>query len=263
MKTTILRAAALATAALVSCAPYRQTPLDGDASARVLRTGPSQSMVYVAATSAGPIVIDLGWTGAKEALRSALAELGADSTEVAAVFVTHAHRDHIEAWPVVASAPFYLGAPERDFLFGEFHYRAWVPRAAAAIKPPDLPPTGAIEVHEFTRDTAIVVGADTVHAFLVTGHTPGSAAYVFRNVLFAGDALTRSRREGFRAARARYSEDPRQAEESLRSLLDRVASLRVRYVCTAHANCTEFGSEFVRDVLGAPTAAEDSTQLRK
>jgi hydroxyacylglutathione hydrolase len=259
-----LCAAALGTAILAGCIPYRQVPFEGDATSRVLRTGPSQSMVYVAATSAGPIVIDLGWTGAQKALRTALGELGADSAQVAAVFVTHAHRDHIEAWPLVANAPFYLGAPERDFLFGEFHYRAWVPRTADAVKPPDLPHSGALDVHEFTRDTVIVVGADTVRAFLVTGHTPGSAAYVFRNILFAGDAVMHSRRAGFRPARARYSEDPQQAERSLRSLLDRVAPLGIRYVCTAHAECTAFSSEFVSDVLGAgaPTNLPGRPPLR-
>jgi glyoxylase-like metal-dependent hydrolase (beta-lactamase superfamily II) len=207
-------------------------------------------MIYVARTSAGPIVIDLGWTGARDSLRSALAELGTDSSEVAGVFLTHAHRDHIEAWPVVASAPFYMGAPESDFLTGDFHYRGWVPRTADAIKPPALPHSGTLEIHEFTRDTMIVIGNDTIHAFLVTGHTAGSAAYVFRNVLFAGDAVTRTRRDGFRPARSRYSDDPRQAEQSLRSLVDRVSSLRVQYVCNAHARCIEFGSSFVDDVMG-------------
>jgi glyoxylase-like metal-dependent hydrolase (beta-lactamase superfamily II) len=151
-----------------------------------------------------------------------------------------------------------MGAPESDFLTGDFHYRGWVPRTADAIKPPSLPHSGVLEIHEFTRDTMIVIGADTIHAFLVTGHTAGSAAYVFRHILFAGDALTRTRRDGFRPARSRYSDDPRQAAESLRSLLDRVAPLGVRYVCNAHARCSEFGSAFVHDVMEYESSAGGS-----
>jgi hydroxyacylglutathione hydrolase len=252
MKRAFSLAAVLVTAGLISCVPRapRPVPFDGFGATRVLRTGPSQSMIYVANTSAGPIVIDLGWTGAKDSLRAALAEIGSDSSKVAGVFLTHAHRDHIEAWPVVVGAPFYLGAPESDFLTGDLHYRGWVPRTADAIKPPSLPRAGVLKIHEFTRDTAVVIGTDTIRAFLVSGHTPGSTAYVFRNILFAGDALTRTRREGFRSARARYSDDPKEAEQSLHSLVERIAPLGVRYICNAHARCTEFSSTFVNDVLG-------------
>lgn len=40
----------------------------------------------------------------------------------------------------------------------------------------------------FSKDTVFVFGRDTLHAFLVAGHTAGSTAYLFRGVLFVGDA---------------------------------------------------------------------------
>jgi hydroxyacylglutathione hydrolase len=231
-----------------SCSPRRLT-LEDTPDTRVLRTGPSRSMIYIAQTSAGPIIIDLGWTGAKEALRAALKELGTDSANVAGVFITHAHRDHIAGWPVVAKAPFYMAAPERDFLFGDFQYHAWIPRTAEELRPSELPASGTLQVREFTHDTSFVVGRDTVYAFMVTGHTPGSAAYLFRGVLFAGDALSHTTLAGFRMPKARFTENPREAAANLRNLFERVGTRDVKYVCTAHAECSAYNDEFMQDLF--------------
>jgi glyoxylase-like metal-dependent hydrolase (beta-lactamase superfamily II) len=212
-----------------------------------MRTGPSQSMIYMARTSGGVIVIDLGWTRATHALRSGLKRLGADSTQVSSVFLTHAHPDHIEGWPVVAGATFYLGAPESDFLLGQLRYRAWVPRVGQSLVSSHLPRDGKIRIHEFMRDTTIAVGNDTVRAFVVPGHTAGSTAYLFRGVLFVGDAMTHTLLQGFRPALATFSDDKDLAARSLKSLFDRVGPYGVQYVCTAHAQCGRFTPEFVKD----------------
>jgi glyoxylase-like metal-dependent hydrolase (beta-lactamase superfamily II) len=207
-------------------------------------------MIYLARTTDGVAVFDLGWSGAREAMRSALEELGADSSAVRAVFITHAHRDHIEGWPLVAGAHFYLAVPESDFLFGALEYRALIPRTADALWPPHLPDNGRLQVTEFMADTVIVVGADTVRAFPVPGHTAGSAAYLFRGILFVGDAITRSVFTGFAPARSRYSEDKALAVRSLRGLFERIEPFDVRYVCTAHMRCSAFTADFVKDVIG-------------
>jgi hydroxyacylglutathione hydrolase len=240
---------ALVAAALVPLSCARHVPIEIPESSVVMRTGPSQSMIYLARTSAGVIVIDLGWTRAQGALRSGLRRLRADSTEVTSVFLTHAHPDHIEGWPVVAGATFYLGAPERDFLLGHLHYRAWIPRVGQSLVSAQLPRDGTLRIHEFLRDTVVAVGNDTVRAFVVPGHTAGSTAYLFRGVLFAGDAMTHTMLQGFRPALATFSDDKELAARSLKSLFDRVRPYGVQYVCTAHAQCGRFTPEFVKDAL--------------
>jgi glyoxylase-like metal-dependent hydrolase (beta-lactamase superfamily II) len=52
--------------------------------------------VYAVTGSDGPVLIDSGWAipGAKDLLRDALAELGADFADVKRFLVTHMHRDH-------------------------------------------------------------------------------------------------------------------------------------------------------------------------
>src|SRR5687768_5604165 len=159
-------AAIIALLLIPACVP-RPFPVQRD-DVRVLRTGPSQSMIYVARTTAGLVVIDLGWVDAQDSLRAALRSFPGDT--VAAVFLTHSHRDHIVGWPVVARAPFWVAAPERDFLIGAFAFRAWIPRMAETLDPQPLPGE-RVTVKEFMNDTTFVFGADTVRAFVVAGHT--------------------------------------------------------------------------------------------
>src|SRR5687768_10961347 len=67
-------------------------------------TGPWASMIYAARTDSGVIVIDLGWTGSEDVLPGLVRQLGAAPADVRFVFLTHAHRDHIAAWPLVRQA---------------------------------------------------------------------------------------------------------------------------------------------------------------
>jgi glyoxylase-like metal-dependent hydrolase (beta-lactamase superfamily II) len=211
--------------------------------------GPGDSMFSAFRTDDGVILIDLGWWGAQNRLRAELERIGARPSDVVAVFLTHAHRDHIAGWPLVRSATFHLAMAEEPYFFGEREYEGWIPRAADRIVEPLHPPRGEVAVTMFETDTSFVVGRDTIHAFLVPGHTPGSTAYLVRGILFAGDALAHTQL-GFRPALPGFSDDVAQAAVSLRSLFQRVQPYGVRFVCTAHAKCAPFDEAFIRDALG-------------
>jgi glyoxylase-like metal-dependent hydrolase (beta-lactamase superfamily II) len=198
---------------------------------------------------AGILLIDLGWWGAERALDGGLKELGATREDVVAVLLTHSHRDHIGAWRSVRHAPFYLAGPEVDLLFGRKQHGGWIPRWAARIKKRNLPSPDEIEVRAFDSDTVLVFGSDSVHTFLLPGHTAGSAAYLFRGTLFAGDAIAWTRLSGFRVARGGYSDDVEQARRSLESLRDRIAPYRVEWICSAHLKCREVTEELWIDLL--------------
>jgi glyoxylase-like metal-dependent hydrolase (beta-lactamase superfamily II) len=238
-------AASLAASLAVGCVA---SPIDGVGVASAT-AGPGDSMFSAFQTDGGVILIDLGWWGAQHRLRGELEGVGAGPEDVIAVFLTHAHRDHIAAWPLVRHATFHLAAAEAPYFFGEREYEGWIPRAADRIAEPSLPVRGEVAVTTFDSDTSFVVGRDTVRAFLVPGHTAGSTAYLVRGVLFAGDALAHTQL-GFRPALPGFSDDVDQAAESLRSLFQRVRPFEPRFVCTAHAKCARFDDAFVRDVLG-------------
>jgi len=237
-------------AAATGCAPARpvratRAALEVPGLAAVETTnGRNASMVYAVRTSAGVVVVDLGWSGARGALTRALARLDATPADVAGVLLTHSHRDHVGAWPLVAHAPFYLGADEVPRLFGERPHGGWIPHAADWLRAPRLPARGTVRVVAIARDTALVFGRDTVRAFLMPGHTAGSMAYLARGVLFVGDAASATLvGDRLRPARRGYSDDPAAARRSLARLRVAVAPYEVRLVCTAHARCAAATSE--------------------
>lgn len=242
--------AVLLPATLAACALHLPPRLsDPPRSLVVTSGGPNHSMTYLARVESGVIVIDLGWWGAEDAVREGLVRLGTTPEDVVAVFLTHSHRDHIGAWRLVRRSPFHLTAAEAPLLVGHQPHGGWIPRWASRIVLPDLPDPGELEVRAFSSDTAFAFGGDTLRAYLVPGHTDGSAAYLFRGQLFAGDAVARTLVSGFRPARAGYSDDVDRARRQLASLRDRISEERVRWLCSAHAKCARVSDALWRDLL--------------
>jgi glyoxylase-like metal-dependent hydrolase (beta-lactamase superfamily II) len=196
-----------------------------------------RSMIYLARTDSGVIVIDLGWVDAPARVRAGLRQLGAEPEEVTDVFLTHSHRDHIRGWRAVRGARFHLGIGDVATFLGRASLADRPSRLAAAVFPHAYPVRDSLDVRPFGRDTVYVLGRDTLRAFLVPGHTAGSAAYLFRGVLFVGDALAYHYLRGFGYTRRALTRDMKQNRASVASLRERVAPYRVEVVCTAHAKC--------------------------
>jgi hydroxyacylglutathione hydrolase len=218
------------------------------ASTVALTSGANTSMIYLARTTDGVVAIDLGWWGHEGALSTALRDLGATHADIRHVLLTHSHRDHIGAWRSVRHARFHLADAELSRLFGDTAHRALIPRVADRIDRPELPRAGELNVTTFTRDTTFTIGRDTVRAYLVTGHTAGTTVYLFRGVLFLGDAVTYSRFGGFAPAKRGFSDNRKAAIENLQDLWDRLPANAIRYACTAHARCAPYNRAFLDDV---------------
>jgi len=252
VNTTAGQTVLLATAVLLpiwGCG-HDLTPLgEPPGSATVLTGGSWASMIYLARTDAGIVAIDLGGDGDGTAIRNGLRALGASPDDVVAVFLTHSHRDHIAAWPVVQGARFHMASPEVPRFQGESRHGGILAGAADRLLPPSLPLPGALGITAFDRDTTFVFGADTLFAFHVPGHTPGSSAYLFRGVLFVGDAVTWTPPVGFHGARRVFSDDVRLNRASVVQLWDRVAGLPVRWLCTAHGRCADWTEDLRRRAL--------------
>ncbi len=242
-------AAALLLAALAACTLNLRQVQDPPRSAAVATAYPWNSMVYLARTDSGVVVIDLGWYGADRSLRRGLRRVGASPEEVVGVFLTHSHRDHIAGWRTVSHAPFHVSAAEVPLLEGGAHHPDLPSRTGERLAGNPAPWHGEVEVRAFTTDTAFAFGRDTVRAFPVPGHTAGSAAYLFRGVLFVGDAVAYSYLSGFRPAFGIFTDDPERSRASLASLWERVRPHAPLWVCTAHAKCARADSAFARKVI--------------
>jgi glyoxylase-like metal-dependent hydrolase (beta-lactamase superfamily II) len=210
---------------------------------------PWESMVYVARTGDGVMVVDLGWYGSAGALRKALRHIDATPEDVRDVFLTHSHRDHIAAWRSVSQARFHVMDTEAPLLDGESNHRDVASRVGQAILGNPAPWPGEVDVEPFSRDTAFVLGADTLRAFELSGHTAGSAAYLFRGVLFVGDALFHTTLSGWKPSRRIFTSNAELNRASLASLRERIRPYRVRWVCTAHAKCAAATEEFLDMVM--------------
>jgi hydroxyacylglutathione hydrolase len=198
----------------------------------------TRSMIDLARTDSGVVLIDLGWVDAAPTLRVALRRIGATPEEVTAVFLTHSHRDHIRAWRAVRGAAFHLAVADVPTFVGGAQHADLSSRVAARIFPNAYPTAAdSLDLRPFSRDTFFALGGDTLRAFTVPGHTAGSAAYLFRGVLFVGDALSWSYLGGFRLAKRSFTRDWEENRASVASLWERVAAYRVDWVCTAHAKC--------------------------
>jgi glyoxylase-like metal-dependent hydrolase (beta-lactamase superfamily II) len=206
-------------------------------------------MIYLARTDSGVIAIDLGWSGYETMLPKALRELAVEPRDVRFVFLTHAHRDHIAAWPLVRQAEFFLGASEIPRLTSDSGYSGWATRMSDEINDYPRPTAGELLLVPIVTDTTIALGRDTVFAFSIPGHTPGSMAYLFRGILFGGDAINWRPGSGFSGARPEFSDSIDQSRESLRALWRRLPLERTRIMCSAHGKCAVADSALRQRVL--------------
>ncbi|MGH7482083.1 MAG: MBL fold metallo-hydrolase [Longimicrobiales bacterium] len=223
--------------ALVGCAPNLREATGASGALAVNTGGPWSSTIYLGMTEGGAVAFDLGVDGDGSALREGLERIGADTGELAAVFLTHSHRDHMAAWRSARGAPFHVAASEVPALTGVADHRGLVPRFVESIDPFDRPSPGTLELRLFWSDTAFVIGADTIHAYPLPGHTAGSAAYLFRDVLFVGDAVGYTPLIGFHGAKGIYSDDAERSDHALAGLPARLRGRDVLWVCTAHGKC--------------------------
>ena len=234
---------------LLGCTKDLQLIQDPPNAVAATTTGPWASMIYLARTDSGVIAIDLGWTGYEDVLPRLARQLGAEPTDVRFVFLTHAHRDHIAAWPLVRQARFAIATAEVPELTGSVGYKGWATKMTDDLNDYPRPKDGDVALLTFANDTSFALGRDTLFAFPIPGHTPGSTAYLFRGVLFGGDAINWRPGSGFQGARPEFSDSVDQSRESLRALWQRLAPDRVRIMCSAHGKCAVADSSLRERVL--------------
>jgi glyoxylase-like metal-dependent hydrolase (beta-lactamase superfamily II) len=151
---------------------------------------------------AGPgkvVLIDAGNDKSGRALLAALGKRGLSPASVAAIFLTHGHPDHTAGCTLFPDAPVYALQAEVSLI-----------GAAAKL------------THTLKDGEVTSVGDLRVETFAVPGHTPGSAVYFARGVLFFGDSASATK-DGQVAPPPRiFTKDPPQNVASLKALATRL-----------------------------------------
>ncbi len=153
--------------------------------------GPSAA--YVIETSEGLVLVDSGLESDAHLLKEQMAALGLDWRRVRAIFLTHAHGDHVggaEHLRAATGAKVHAGQGDAGVL------RAGEPREAffgAFYMPNDTPHPTTVDV-ELKGGESFAFGDVQLRVLATPGHTPGSTCYLMERgrlrALFAGDVIT-------------------------------------------------------------------------
>jgi glyoxylase-like metal-dependent hydrolase (beta-lactamase superfamily II) len=173
--------------------------------------------VSVAILDVGPekvALIDAGNDKEAKAIFAALAERKLSGSSVVAIFLTHGHRDHTAGCRAFAQAQVYA-MREEVALIG----------SAADV------------AHPLKDGDISEVGDLRVEAFATPGHTPGSAVYLARGVLFFGDSAGGAKDGAMMPAVRFFSKDPTQNVASLKALATRLQprAAEVKTLAFAHS----------------------------
>lgn len=112
-----------------------------------------------------------------------LRRLDTEGWALEAIWLTHAHLDHILGVPGVVQrypVPVYLHPADRALYAAAPEQAAWLGVRAATPPPPD---------REFAHGDIVSVGDLRFEVRHVPGHSPGSVALVGEGMAFVGDAL--------------------------------------------------------------------------
>lgn len=178
---------------------------------------PASSTAYlVQLADGGAVWIDAGIEPDGALLRSTMAEAGIEEADLRGIFLTHGHTDHVSGALAFPDVPVYAMAAEAPLVAGEVAPERPFPSG-------DPEATGVEVSNPMDGDAVIEISGTSIEAFLIPGHTDGSAAYVVHGVLFLGDAASRTGDGNVEGATWLFSKDPEASKESLRGLGEKLA----------------------------------------
>jgi glyoxylase-like metal-dependent hydrolase (beta-lactamase superfamily II) len=191
--------------------------------------------LYAVRADDGVLLFDAGADVRGRGLDALLAAAGSNRDGVRALFLTHGHFDHIAGVPLVAGAAVYAGAADAALLRGQGGKSALVTGLLARIF--RVPPLAVPAVLHRRLDVLVSGGRERVVAIPFAGHTAGSFVYLFRGVLYAGDAL--ELRDGILVPPSPgMCEDPAAARRAIAALPALLRGAEVTTICTGHGGCT-------------------------
>ncbi len=199
----VLIAAVVIVPAFMGLKPFVDGTKYADGTATLVADG-YVSLMVLDGDPGSVALIDCGNDPNGAAILAALKARSLGPEAVKAIFLTHGHQDHVAACHLFTGAQVYAFGPDVKLAAGEARAKGPLPKML------DMPKERAIKVtQELTDGQTVDVGALQVKAYLLPGHTGGSAAYLSKGVLYLGDsAAGKSDGKGIKPAPWLFSDDP-------------------------------------------------------
>ena len=193
--------------------------------------------LYAARTGESVTLFDTGADPHGRPVDVLLSAVGTDRDHVHDIFLSHGHFDHIQGALTFTSAKTHLGQPDVGLAAGTTPPQAILTRMLTlAMRGAPLKISDPIS----NRQTFPVGGGKSITAIPVSGHTPGSYAFLYDGVLFPGDMM--AFKEGrLDVTPALFDARPEENRAAIRSLKTQLVADTVDTVCTAHGGCTPRG----------------------
>lgn len=207
-------------------------PIAGTEGVKIHRVLSGHSAVYI--VMSGPdeaVLIDAGMEEDAGNLRATLAELGVQA--VKAIFVTHAHMDHVAGLHEFGDADVYAHEAEFPFLRGETRGHGFVGLMAGKLPTADVVKQERLRAVEDGQ--SITIGSATITAYATPGHTEGSMSYQAGNVVCVGDLLFVDPKGNVQLPPRMITPDPEVATESIKQLARRTADKGIDIVLPSHS----------------------------
>ena len=208
---------------------------------------------FAARAGTNVVLFDTGPDPAGEGLDALLKAINASRKDVHDVFLTHCHGDHVAGAPLFPEARTWVGDGDVGMCDGSVPPEALMARVMSWV---NTPPSVAA-THRLTTDESVDVGVhQLVRAIPTPGHTPGSYAFLFDDVLFIGDSLVLDK-GALKPAPGLFNPHPDAVLKALRGLKEALGDVPLDRVCAAHGGCTEpgGGAKALNDFLAANPAA--------
>lgn len=205
------------------------------------------SYAWVIPSSNGVVLVDAGLDPQAKALSR---EIGGRTIQ--AVLVTHGHGDHTGGLTTLGSVPVYASSLDIALARGEREPRGFMARvfsAAFGTVPAD------VDWQETAGGTELQIDGLRIAVVSVPGHTDGSMAYLWEDVLFTGDTVFGG--DPLSTAPESLADTPAAVQESLEKLL----SLDFDAIADGHVGITTTARSALFRLVNA-TLAPPTTSVR-
>ena len=180
--------------------------------------------VGIIPSAAGQVIlVDCGNDRKARAVLDALRKMGLGHDAVKTILLTHGHFDHTTGCGAFPNAEVFAMAAEQSLLEGRAPAKSVVEFLLGKR-------SSGIHVTRYLQDgDSFQRGNVLVTAYLIPGHTDGSAAYLAAGTLYLGDSADSAKDGSLLPAKRFVSNDIRQNRASLKTLAERLRPQAVSY----------------------------------